>query len=453
MTIFFAPLRLPPLMTQLLALTWLQWVFFWVGWLAWTCEAIDFFSVSLSVPALADEFEKETSDITQAITVTLLFRSVGAVLFGIFSDRFGRKRPLVFNLVLVAVLELGADPIRAIGPTLCGPYCVAGMCIDPGAPAWCALPPCTVWLRVSDEDEMQSISFFGFELHPGGGFLLCCVESRVSSAGCPALARHPHKDICGATVEVFCDVFFGRRVGSSFVFVFYFFARMLLDQYRHGRHLGSTALENLPAELRGLASGVLQQGYAVGYLIAAVISLELVPTVPQGWRALFWTASGISVFGAVLRAMLPESAAFEKVGLLFDCRSLADHPRRDNERYWRLALLLRVVVERDAPCVDGRLAAESHGVISEAQKTRVFLHETGAMLKKHWMLYFNFLPHDSQDLYPTYLQKTKGFQPHSATVATIIGNCPPRSTSSRRTSGSDMATGRQQARERWSSIR
>jgi SHS family lactate transporter-like MFS transporter len=45
---------------------------------------------------------------TQAITLTLLFRSVGAVLFGVFSDRFGRKWPLVFNLILVAILELGA---------------------------------------------------------------------------------------------------------------------------------------------------------------------------------------------------------------------------------------------------------------------------------------------------------------------------------------------------------
>jgi len=35
----------------------------------------------------------------------------------------------------------------------------------------------------------------------------------------------------------------------------------------------ATALETLPVELRGLASGVLQQGYAVGYLIAAVINL------------------------------------------------------------------------------------------------------------------------------------------------------------------------------------
>src|ERR1700761_4024878 len=49
---------------------------------------------------------------TQAITLTLLFRSVGAVIFGIFSDRFGRKWPLVFNLLLVAVLQLGAGFVQ-----------------------------------------------------------------------------------------------------------------------------------------------------------------------------------------------------------------------------------------------------------------------------------------------------------------------------------------------------
>jgi SHS family lactate transporter-like MFS transporter len=55
----------------------------------------------------------------------------------------------------------------------------------------------------------------------------------------------------------------------------------------------STALENLPVEVRGLASGVLQQGYAVGYLLAAVINLKLVPETHASWRSLFWTASGL----------------------------------------------------------------------------------------------------------------------------------------------------------------
>ena len=44
----------------------------------------------------------------------------------------------------------------------------------------------------------------------------------------------------------------------------------------------STALENLPVEARGIASGFLQEGYTVGYLFAAVIKLFLLPKVPAG---------------------------------------------------------------------------------------------------------------------------------------------------------------------------
>jgi len=65
----------------------------------------------------------------------------------------------------------------------------------------------------------------------------------------------------------------------------------------------ATALENLPVELRGLTSGVIQLGYAVGYLIAAVINLTLVPERTSGWRSLFWCTSGISLFAAFVRAI------------------------------------------------------------------------------------------------------------------------------------------------------
>jgi MFS transporter, SHS family, lactate transporter len=149
----------------------------------------------------------------------------------------------------------------------------------------------------------------------------------------------------------------------------------------------ATALENLPVEVRGVASGVIQEGYAVGYLIAAVMNLYLVPKTT--WRSLFWTASGISLFAAMLRALLPESELF-----------------------------IRARAEAKA--------------INTASKTTVFLRESKNILKQHWLLFvyavllmtgFNFLSHGSQDLYPTYLIITKGFSSHNATVATIIGNC------------------------------
>lgn len=63
-------------------LTPLQGAMFFSGWFAWTIDAWDFFAVSLSVTNLANTFHKQPSDITTAITLTLLFRSVGAIFFG-----------------------------------------------------------------------------------------------------------------------------------------------------------------------------------------------------------------------------------------------------------------------------------------------------------------------------------------------------------------------------------
>lgn len=53
-----------------------------------------------------------------AITLTLLFRSVGAALFGLASDRWGRKWPLFVNLCIVAVLELATGFTNTYGQFL-----------------------------------------------------------------------------------------------------------------------------------------------------------------------------------------------------------------------------------------------------------------------------------------------------------------------------------------------
>lgn len=64
---------------------------------AWTCDGYDYFAVPLTVPQLAAAFGVTTVDITTSITLTLLFRSVGAVIFGVLADRFGRKWTLVVS--------------------------------------------------------------------------------------------------------------------------------------------------------------------------------------------------------------------------------------------------------------------------------------------------------------------------------------------------------------------
>ena len=59
-----------------------QWLFFLVAFFAWSWDAFDFFTVSLTVSQLSKQFDKSTSQITWGITLVLMFRSVGAILFG-----------------------------------------------------------------------------------------------------------------------------------------------------------------------------------------------------------------------------------------------------------------------------------------------------------------------------------------------------------------------------------
>ncbi len=68
-----------------------QWMFFLVGFLAWSWDAFDFFTVSLTVPQLGKQFDKENTQITWGITLVLMFRSVGSVIFG---EPIGIRLPL-----------------------------------------------------------------------------------------------------------------------------------------------------------------------------------------------------------------------------------------------------------------------------------------------------------------------------------------------------------------------
>jgi len=133
----------------------------------------------------------------------------------------------------------------------------------------------------------------------------------------------------------------------------------------------SLALESIPAQTRGLVSGILQQGYACGYLLAAVAYYLLFPLV--GWRGLF-------VVG-VLPALL--------------------------------VLFIRVKV-KESPSFARRPASSVLGAIRKNAGRFAYL----VVL----MTAFNFLSHGTQDLYPTFLQVQHGLGTHAVGLIAIVYN-------------------------------
>lgn len=148
----------------------------------------------------------------------------------------------------------------------------------------------------------------------------------------------------------------------------------------------ATALEDCPDEARGLISGMLQQGYAFGYLLATAFARGLVDTTPHGWRPLFWFGACPPVLIIIFRLCLPETRSFR---------------------------------ERQATRkAQGSLAG-------------TFVSEGKVALRKHWLLLiylvllmagFNFMSHGSQDLYPTMLTNQYRFSPNAVTVTQVVAN-------------------------------
>jgi SHS family lactate transporter-like MFS transporter len=261
-----------------------QWLFFLVAFLAWSWDAFDFFTVSLTVTDLARTFNKSNTQITWGITLVLMFRSVGSTIFGIAADRYGRKWPFIVNNILFIVLELGT-----------------GFC--------------------------QTYKQF-------------------------------------LAVRALFGIAMGGLYGNA----------------------AATALEDCPPEARGLISGMLQQGYAFGYLLATAFARGLVNTTSHGWRPLFWFGACPPVLIILFRLCLPETEAFKH----------------------------RVAVREGKGNVAG-----------------TFVSEGKVALKKHWLLLvylvllmagFNFMSHGSQDLYPTMLTNQFLFSANAVTVTQVVAN-------------------------------
>ncbi len=178
------------------------------SFLGWMLDAFDFFVVVFLVGRLAAQFAVPKSAILWSITATLAMRPLGALLFGLLADRYGRRRPLMANVLYFAVIEVA-----------CG-----------------FAPNFTVFLILR--------ALFGIGM---GG------EWGVGAA----LAR-----------------------------------------------------EAAPEKRRGVLSGLLQSGYPIGYLLAALCARFVLPTL--GWRAMFWVGGLPALLALYIRRKVPESAAWER---------------------------------------------------------------------------------------------------------------------------------------------
>src|SRR5437667_8397727 len=203
------------------------------GFLGWTLDAFDFFILTLIVEDIARAFGKSRPEIALAITMTLAMRPLGAIVFGLMADRFGRRIPLMVNVVFYAVISV-----------LCG-----------------LAPSYRVFLILR--------MLFGIGM--GGEW----------------------------------------GVGASL------------------------ALESASPRLRGLLSGLIQEGYAVGNLLAALAFYTIYPYFNalypgNGWRVMFFVGGLPALLTLFIRAKVKESAAWEEHRMDWPTyrRSILQHWRR-----------------------------------------------------------------------------------------------------------------------------
>jgi len=241
--------------------------------LGWSLDAFDFFILIFCVNALASQFQTKVSAITEAIFLTLAMRPVGAFLFGLMADRFGRRPTLMVDIIAYSVFELGS----AFAPSL--------------------------------KIFLITRALFGIAM--GGEW----------------------------------------GVGAALAF------------------------ETLPAEGRGFFSGLLQEGYVVGYLLAALVFGTLFPIF--GWRGMF-------VIGA-----LP---AF-------------------------LVIYIRTKVEESPAWLQGQVARKQSHLGKD-----IVRHFGSFLFLVVLMFAFNSFSHGTQDLYPTFLQKNLHYSPHEVGFIAIIYN-------------------------------
>jgi len=240
------------------------------SFLGWTLDAFDFFLVVFALTAIAKEFGRTDAELALTITITLAFRPVGAFIFGLMADRYGRKLPLMIDLVFFSIVEVASG----------------------------LAPNYMTFLILR--------ALFGIGM--GGEW----------------------------------------GVGASL------------------------AMEKAPKRHRGVLSGLLQEGYATGYLLAAVCYFFVFPR--WGWRPMFFIGGLPALLAIFVRMRVHESEVWQRTRHK-DWSSLG----RGIASHWKLFVYLTLL-----------------------------------------MAGMNFVSHGTQDMYPTFLQRDWGFSPQKRAALTAF---------------------------------
>ncbi|MCK8644037.1 MFS transporter [Mycobacterium colombiense] len=242
-------------------------------------DAFDYFIVVLVYADIAKTFHHSKAEVAFVTTATLIMRPVGALLFGLWADRVGRRLPLMVDVMF---------------------YSVVGFL--------CAFAP-------------------------------------------------------NFTVLVILRLLYGIGMGGEW-------------------GLGAAlAMEKVPVARRGFFSGLLQEGYAFGYLLASVASLVVIDWLGLSWRWLFGLSIVPALISLVIRYRVEESEVWE---------AAQDQMRLTSTRI------------RD--------------VLRNGAIIRRFVYL--ALL----MTAFNWMSHGTQDVYPTFLgaHANQGAALSSTTVKWIV---------------------------------
>jgi SHS family lactate transporter-like MFS transporter len=243
--------------------------------LGWTMDAFDYFIVVLVYADIAKDFHVSLTRMAFLTTATLIMRPVGAMIFGWWADRSGRKVPLLVDVVF---------------------YSIVGFA--------CAFAP-------------------------------------------------------NYTVLLVLRLLYGVGMGGEW-------------------GLGAAlAMEKVPVARRGFFSGILQQGYALGYLLAAVVFLLITHFTTWGWRGLFAFSILPALLSIWLRTRVRESEVWERT------KARNTSPSR---------ILLNPAVLRRLVYLIALMTA------------------------------FNWMSHGTQDIFPTFLEKGLNYSANTALLIAILYN-------------------------------